>query len=368
MIPFALAWRAAGHDIIVAAPASFREGVERAGFDFRPFADAAQDQLDAVFSSLHAVPADEGNIRVVRDVFATIDASAALPGVTELIAEWRPDVVVRESCEFAAYVAAERHELSQLRVGVGLASFEEAMIAHCESPLTLLRESVGLTADPGLRRLRSAPRLTTLPASVDAATETASRRFSEAPSDARPEALPDSWDGAADPLVYVSFGTVAAGIGMFPDLYLAAAGALADVPIRVLMTTGGDADPAALGPLPANVHVERWCDEEQVLPQASVVVSHGGFGTLLRALAAAVPMVVVPLFADQGYNARRVHDTGIGIALDGGPAAIGELGEAVKRVVGDPAFRTAAQRTLEEIRGQPDVSMSADLLLRAARR
>ena len=90
MIPFATAWGAAGHDIAVAAPASFREAVERTGFDFRPFADAPQDELDAVFSTLHQVSADEGNIRVVRDVFATIDATAALPGVNELIAEWRP--------------------------------------------------------------------------------------------------------------------------------------------------------------------------------------------------------------------------------------------------------------------------------------
>jgi len=368
MIPFATAWGAAGHDIAVAAPASFREAVERTGFEFRPFADAPQDELDAVFSTLHQESPDEGNIRVVRDVFATIDATAALPGLNDLISEWRPDVVVREACEFAAYVAAERHDLPQLRVAVGLASFEEPMIAHCEPPLAALRRSVGLTADPGLRRLLSAPRLTTLPASVDAAAaETGTQRFSEAARDARPEPLTDWWGGAADPLVYVSFGTVAAGIGMFPDLYLAAAGALADVPVRVLMTTGGSADPAALGPLPPNVHVERWCDEAQVLPQASVVVSHGGFGTLLRVLAAGVPMVVVPLFADQGYNARRVHDTGIAIGLDGGPAGIGELGAAVKRVVGDPAFRTAAHRTAEEMRSQPDVSASADLLLRAAR-
>ena len=327
MIPFATAWRAAGHDIAVAAPASFREAVERTGFEFRPFADAPQDELDAVFSTLHQVSPDEGNIRVVRDVFATIDATAALPGLNDLISEWRPDVVVREACEFAAYVAAERHDLPQLRVAVGLASFEEPMIAHCEPPSGrpapvggpdggsgTASPALGPAADhaPGQRRRRS---------SRDRHTA-----LLRAARDARPEPLTDWWGGAADPLVYVSFGTVAAGIGMFPDLYLAAAGALADVPVRVLMTTGGSADPVALGPLPPNVHVERWCDEAQVLPQASVVVSHGGFGTLLRVLAAGVPMVVVPLFADQGYNARRVHDTGIAIALDGGPAGIGELG------------------------------------------
>jgi N-glycosyltransferase len=78
-------------------------------------------------------------------------------------------------------------------------------------------------------------------------------------------------------------------------------------------------------------------------------------------------MVAVPLFGDQGHNARRVQDTGIGIALDGGPAAIGELGEAVKRVLGDPAFGRAAHRVAEEMRNQPDVSKSADLLVRATR-
>jgi UDP:flavonoid glycosyltransferase YjiC (YdhE family) len=367
MIPFAAAWRAVGHDVIVAAPASFRAPVERAGFDFRPFADAPQDELDAVFSTLHAVSVDEGNIRVVRDVFATIDASAALPGVNEVIAEWRPDVVVRESCEFAAYIAAERHELPQFRIGAGFASFEETMVAHCETTLNALRQSVGLEPDPGLRRLQASPRLTTLPASADDdAPGVASQRFSEKPRDAS-QALPDWWNGASDPLVYVSFGTVAATVGMFPDLYLAAAGALADVTARILMTTGGSADPAALGSLPPNVHVERWCDEGQVLPQASVVVGHGGFGTLLRILAAGVPMVAVPLFGDQGHNARRIRDTGIGIALDGGPAAIGELGEAVKRVLGDPTFGSAARRVAEEMRSQPDVSTSADLLFRATR-
>jgi UDP:flavonoid glycosyltransferase YjiC (YdhE family) len=78
-------------------------------------------------------------------------------------------------------------------------------------------------------------------------------------------------------------------------------------------------------------------------------------------------MVAVPLFGDQGYNARRVQETGIGLALDGGPAAIGELGETVKRVLGDPAFGAAARRVAQEISSQPDVSTSADLLFRATR-
>ena len=46
------------------------------------------------------------------------------------------------------------------------------------------------------------------------------------------------------------------------------------------------------------------------------MVCHGGFGTVRGGLTAGVPMAVLPLFADQPYNAARVAEIGAGIALD----------------------------------------------------
>src|SRR4029079_8776314 len=63
----------------------------------------------------------------------------------------------------------------------------------------------------------------------------------------RPRPLPDWWDGSTQPLVYVSFGSAAAGNGFFPDVYRGAVDALADAPVRVLLTVGTEVDPADLG-------------------------------------------------------------------------------------------------------------------------
>ena len=89
----------------------------------------------------------------------------------------------------------------------------------------------------------------------------------------------------------------------------------------MLVTIGRAADPAELGPLPANVHVERWVAQASVMPHAAAMVAHGGAGTTLAALTAGVPLVLLPQSADQPINARRVAELGAGLALDGVPCA-----------------------------------------------
>ena len=95
--------------------------------------------------------------------------------------------------------------------------------------------------------------------------------------------------------MYLTLGSVAPAMGYFPALYRAAIDALADLPVRLLVTTGKTADPVDLGPLPANVHAERWVPQAQVMPGAAAMVCHGGFGTVRAALAAGVPLAVRPL-------------------------------------------------------------------------
>ena len=87
-----------------------------------------------------------------------------------------------------------------------------------------------------------------------------------------------------------AFGAVLAGLGQLD----------ADV-----LFTIGRLDRAALGPVPANVHVESFLPQ-QVAMACDAVVCHGGAGTTMAALTRGLPMVVVPLFADQMHNAARI--------------------------------------------------------------
>lgn len=369
LVPYADAWRRAGHDVAIAAPISFAASVRAVGHTHRPVADPPQAELDAVFSALPGLSPTEANVRVIRDVFVRLDAAAALDGLDAIIEDWQPDIVVRETSEYASYIAAERHGIPHAQICVAFAGFEEWALTLVDRPLNGLRRLMGLAADPGLAGLRQAPRLTGVPASLDGhpAAFPEVHRLRGSGGRAAAGRLPAWWGDSATPLVYVTFGTVAAGLGLFPALYRDAIEALAGLPIRVLVTTGEAGDPAALAPLPPNVHVERWWPQAEIMPHAAAMVGHGGFGTTVQALAAGLPMVVVPLFADQPHNARRVHDAGVGLALEDGPAGIGAVATAVARVLDEPSYRRAAQRTAAEIRALPSIAEAVPLLAELAR-
>jgi hypothetical protein len=298
---------------------------------------------------------DEGNAIVVREVFGRIDTRAALPGMEAIVETWQPHLILREQTEFASYVAAERAGIPHAQVTIGLSLFHDRFVPLVDEPLK------DLGFGPGIGGALSSPGLSLLPPSYEdpAAPGPASmRRFRDAGATTAttPDPLPDWWKGAPDPLVYVSFGSVASTLGLFPDFYNGVVGALADLPIRVLLTIGDEADPGALAPLPDNVHVERWWPQAAVMPAAAAVIGHGGLGTTLLTLAAGVPMVVMPLFADQPFNARRVAAVGAGLALEGGPAAISNLGAALQRVLDEGSYRAGARRIADEIAGLPPAS------------
>lgn len=377
LVPFAEALRAAGHEVFVTAPASFAPAVERAGFVFHPFDDAPTEELEAVFAGLGALPPEERNKAVIGEMFGRIDTRCALPGVRAVVETLRPDIIVRESTEYASYILAEDLGIPHVHIAIGLASFGAMAFPTLEEPL------VALGAAPGLAGLRTAPTMTMLPESFedpDVAVPAGWRRFRAEADDADgrdPDPLPDWWpprsesqqsSESPDPLVYVTFGSVAAGLDFFPGFYRAVTAALADVPVRVLLTVGDAGDPEALAPLPANVHVEKWWPQRAAMAHASAMVGHGGMGTTLAGLVAGMPMVVVPLFADQPDNARRVEAIGAGITLPGGPESVGRLGDAVHSVLGDPSYRTAAGRVAEEIRRLPPASESVSWLEQIAGR
>jgi len=377
LVPFARACLRAGHEVLVAAPRARCDAVERQGLRCAAVADAPAGEQQRRLAAIALLPPDLGHAEVVAKGFARAAVGAALPGVTEIVDEWRPDAIVRESYEFAGAVAGERAGVPVARVGLGLASVEEEIIALAADPVDELRAAAGLAPDPHGDALRSPPHLTVVPGGLedpDSPQPATTLRFRH--DDAGPAApLPDWWATPSEPLVYATLGSVAGSLPLFPKVYRDVIEALSAVPARVLLTIGNDGDPAELGPLPANVHVERWVPQQDVAPHADAVVCHGGFGSVLSALRHGLPQVVVPLFAgDQWRNAARIEQVGAGLAITGaprrtldppGPDALAALPGALQRVLDEPRFTQAASRIAREMEGLVPVDAAPALLAAA---
>lgn len=133
------------------------------------------------------------------------------------------------------------------------------------------------------------------------------------------------------------------------------------------MTVGRDVDPAELGPQPANVRVERWVPQHELLPQCSLVVSHGGSGSVLGALAHGLPMVLLPLGADQPLNAERCATLGVARVLDAVSVTPAQVREAANAVLAEARHRVAAGRLRDEIAALPDPADAVHRIERLAR-
>jgi UDP:flavonoid glycosyltransferase YjiC (YdhE family) len=364
LLPFAHALRDAGDEVLIASRESTAASVRRAGYEVWPFPDATEEARAAAFEGVWEMSDDDANAHVVSELFARLDGRAALPRVLEACERWTPDAILHETCEFAGGLVAERVGIPGVRVGITLGSTEAVVMPAVSAALHELRREIGLPADPAGERITGAPYFTLTPAAMEDPWSPGvprARRFRENGGTA-PQPLPDWWNGDDAPLVYVTFGTVAPQLQMFPGLYRAAIDALAGLPARVLVTIGRGSDPAALGPLPEGVHVERWVPQADVMPQAAAMVCHGGFGTVRAGLAAGVPMAVLPLFADQPYNARRVAELGAGIAVPGGPSGVGAIGDAVRTLLGDARYAERAGVVAAETQALPPVDTAAEIL------
>src|SRR6188472_2241156 len=119
LLPFARALAEAGHEVRVAAPASYA-GVAKAGLAHEPFADAPRELIGPVMGRLPTLAFEEADDLVIREVFARIDAQAALPSLVETVERWRPDLMLRETAELASLAAAERAGVPHVQVCIGM--------------------------------------------------------------------------------------------------------------------------------------------------------------------------------------------------------------------------------------------------------
>jgi MGT family glycosyltransferase len=161
-----------------------------------------------------------------------------------------------------------------------------------------------------------------------------------------------SWlDGLGSrPVVYVTMGTV---WNRDLDLFARVIDALRDEPVALVITVGQQNDPAALGPQPDTVVIRRYIPQAELLPHCAVVVTHGGAGTVLGALAHGLPLLIVPQGADQYANADAIVAAGAGHRLGRDDTTVPAIRDAVRSLLDDPHYRRAAEHVQAEIRSMP---------------
>ena len=182
-----------------------------------------------------------------------------------------------------------------------------------------------------------------------------------------PAELPGWWGELDDgrPVVHVTQGTL--DNQDFSLVVRPTIDALADADVHVLVSTGRR-PVETVGPVPANTRVEEFLPYAALLPRTDVMVTNGGFGGVLQALASGVPLVVAGASEDKPETAARVAHFGVGIDLRTGRPAAGRIADAVHRILHDPAWRGRAQAMATVMAGYDALSSVEDELAQAVAR
>lgn len=377
LVPLARAAAAAGHKVAFACPRSLCGTVEALGF---PAFAAGRDHHDPdaelvqVMAEAHRMTPGPAQARFfITNVFFGINARRMVPPLMDVCTAWQPDLIVRENMEFGGAVVAEAlgvpHATVQVAQLIDVRPMREAIAAQ----LDRARAMLDLPADPELGMLSRYLDLSFTPRSFqDPAVPvppTLHTLRAEPFDRSGRETLP-AWldDLPRRPTIYATLGTeMNRGVpGIFPRVLQTIIAGLQEEPLNLIVTTGRECDPAALGPQPPHVHVERYIPQSLVFPRCDLIVTHGGHNTVLAAIAAGLPMVVVPITADQPENAARCAALGLGRVVSLAELTPDAIHEATCGVLRDLRYCASVLRLRSEMEALPGPDYGVRLLERLA--
>jgi UDP:flavonoid glycosyltransferase YjiC (YdhE family) len=254
-----------------------------------------------------------------------------------------PDLIVVDAIDFLGPMVAAAlgvpwatHALSQVLPGPLLAAFNDAAAAQYTQR--------GITPTARVAYIDPLPDLMHAPG-----TELPADRLS-----IRPGAYdqPDStwaaptFPGRDDrPRVLVTLGTTVNDPAMLNELI----SSVATADVNVIVTLGAGSDVGAVDVDRTRVHPVSFVPLARLLPGVDLVVSAAGTGTVLATLAAGLPMVLMPIHADQPWNAERAVQEGLAVAISNPERAAC----AVQTVLDTPSYAVAAKAAADAIAHLP---------------
>jgi UDP:flavonoid glycosyltransferase YjiC (YdhE family) len=428
--PLARALQAAGHTVAIATAPAFADAVTRAGLAFVPAGlDWDESRLLETLPEIGSVAKEFQGDWLMKHIFLDRSPRRLIPELLAILPKWRPDVLLSGTYEFGGPLAAEKLGLPYASCSISFRWNSWVLQHMVGGPIARLRQEFGLPPDPGfsafgrhldlcfvppswtLTEALLHPALTQLvwakvigpdlplaqralgaralllqrllaldqrlrPGHAVSATTHFVRQFGSEPDSTPPPAwLPQL---PRQPTVYVSLGTVFGA--QYPQVFADILAGLRDEPLNVILTVGDAVDPARFGPQPANVRIERFIPQQELralLPHVDLCISHAGYGTVMEALAHGIPLVLLPLAADQPVIAQMCYVNGVAQAL---PAEAWRLNAkglpivrperltpemiriAAKRALQDSAYRDAARTLQAQLLALPGLEAAVSLL------
>jgi UDP:flavonoid glycosyltransferase YjiC (YdhE family) len=284
---------------------------------------------------------------VIGEIFGGSRLQMSLPVAVEVAAAWRPDFVFAEPFDAVGPFVAATLGIDWAQVGIGPAAPQVVLDAIA---------GIGRSTYEARSRTPRAPR-----AYVDVCPQIMQRPDFQSPAPLRPMQTrphrrarsawqPPAFPDADRPTVLVTLGTIFSTT----DLLNAIVGAVAAAPVNVVATRGygidlergGDIEPEESDLIAGdNIAYVPFTPLGELLAAADAVVSVGGSGTILSALAEGLPLVLWPQGADQPINAERVRAAGAAILVEDAS----DLIDAVTTVLADGSSQRAAA---EHARGE----------------
>ncbi|MGA2886998.1 MAG: nucleotide disphospho-sugar-binding domain-containing protein [Terracidiphilus sp.] len=302
-----------GHEVHYLTLPQFREDCETQGFKFSPMLSRISSDESGPGSLFETLRAGSALYRsVVPRLHA--EGKTVLEEIKGEVASICPDLLIVDTgmmvLESIAGLRRSPQERTDPLHGLG---FGLLQLSPC---FTEMYGGLPLpTLNPGIPEAILCPQEFDLP---DARPSQRERYFVEPSVLEWRRLVPFPWEWI-DPkkrLVYCSFGTQSSAYESANRALTTALQAFADnSEYQLVIAAGGHVDETTFGILPKNVLLRTSVPQIEILRRATVLITHGGLGTLKEAILSAVPMIVMPFSVDQPYNAQRVTHHGLGCAF-----------------------------------------------------
>lgn len=179
---------------------------------------------------------------------------------------------------------------------------------------------------------------------------------------------PQEWEPPADLLHFLQSGPPPVYIG-FGSMSNSKPEETADLVLQALERTGQRGVLYAgwgglkKEQLPSTVFMTDSVPHTWLFPRMAAVVHHGGVGTTAAGLAAGVPSIITPFFADQPFWGRRVYELGVGPKpIARRRLTVDNLTEAIGRAMSDEEMRKRAAFLGERIRAENGVAQAVTII------